>query len=98
MALPSLSFHHRCPHCNHASKYKQNLLRHIKLKHTELKPFICKICANKFSLKQHLENHMRIHTGEKPYSCPRCFAKYRFASSLRFHMVNKSHCGESNLN
>ncbi|CAL9704052.1 unnamed protein product [Knipowitschia caucasica] len=32
------------------------------------KKFQCNVCNKKFERKQHLQNHVRIHTGENPYS------------------------------
>ena len=35
-------------------------------------PFVCTVCNKRFSSKQTLNNHRKIHTGENVYSCNEC--------------------------
>ncbi|XP_017162891.1 oocyte zinc finger protein XlCOF6-like [Poecilia reticulata] len=50
---------------------------------------VCHICGNTF---QHIEIHMRTHTGIKPYSCSICGKCFPRPGALRRH--KKSHSGE----
>ena len=42
------------------------------LTHTKLKAHECAICMKKFSLREDLVKHFRIHLGEQPYNCAKC--------------------------
>lgn len=46
----------------------------------------CPYCTKKFRRKDHLTQHVRIHTGEKPYTCPRCGRGFNQKSPLMYHM------------
>ena len=50
----------------------------------------CPICNAAFSLKQQVENHVRIHTGDTPYKCDECGQTFRTAQArgLNFQFAN----------
>ena len=48
--------------------------------------FPCLLCDKAFVYKNHLEIHMRVHTGERPYACTLCDAKFKQRGSLTKHI------------
>ena len=52
--------------------------------------FICSLCDKAFTLKQHLECHMVIHTGERPFVCGICKASFSLRQHLTQHMPTHS--------
>ncbi|XP_029810208.1 zinc finger protein 438 isoform X1 [Suricata suricatta] len=55
----------------------------------------CHICNLHFQFKQHLRDHMNIHTNRRPYICRLCRKAYVHPGSLSTHM--NLHHGESRL-
>ncbi|RZF32306.1 hypothetical protein LSTR_LSTR001770 [Laodelphax striatellus] len=52
----------------------------------------CEICNKGFRRKEHLHQHMKLHTGERPYNCSTCNKKFSRKEHLIRHSV--SHTGE----
>lgn len=76
--------------CNHCGKVFQNprkLQRHVQTMHTadSEKKFMCEICHKGFVCKQHIERHMRTHTGAKPYKCQECGQAFADLSNRNHH-------------
>lgn len=77
----------KCPACPYSTTVLGNLKRHL-LRHSGDRPFKCTLCSRQ--LKQHLQNHMSIHTGFR-FSCEICGKKFTRLSSVRHHKFFK-HC------
>ncbi|KAG0724166.1 RE1-silencing transcription factor A [Chionoecetes opilio] len=47
---------------------------------------ICHMCGYVAQRRQHLENHVRTHTGERPHQCPQCNYRCSDISNLKKHI------------
>lgn len=52
--------------------------------------FACPFCTRISKSRNHMEDHIRTHTGEKPFSCPICSYACTQNSNLKRHML-KNH-------
>lgn len=55
-------------------------------------PFVCETCGHGMKTRQHLQDHMRKHTGEKPFECNECGKRLRTTEAFKNHM--RTHTGE----
>ncbi|XP_045598533.1 zinc finger and BTB domain-containing protein 49 isoform X19 [Procambarus clarkii] len=56
------------------------------------KPFACHFCTYSTYRRDHLNTHLRTHTGEKPYQCPHCPYAATISNNLKKHI--RTHTGE----
>ncbi|KAF2363551.1 Zinc finger C2H2-type, partial [Trinorchestia longiramus] len=47
----------------------------------------CPHCTYQSPKRQHLEYHIRKHTGEKPHACPHCSYRAAHESNMRRHIA-----------
>lgn len=78
---------HKCNLCDYSALNMQCLKNHMRVQHTNLKPFACDVCGKSFKLKNTLLNHEVQHTGLKKFSCE--FCARTFASSGNYYAHRK---------
>ncbi len=99
----SLTYHMRihqekpftCYICKKAFHTEQERDVHHKTHYTSIKEYSCKVCAEKFLLKETLKLHMGCHSEEevkRPYSCSVCQKSFPSPSTLVGH--KRTHTGE----
>ncbi len=74
--------------CGQEFRWQGSLIRHRKVVHAGLRPFVCTECDQSFTRGAHLVQHTRSHTGEVSVSgvcgsCSSlaCLARLRFAAA-----------------
>lgn len=53
----------KCPYCDHRTKEKSAVEKHIRCIHTLEAPYKCHICTQAFKVQSNLVRHIRAHTG-----------------------------------
>ncbi|XP_022247271.1 gastrula zinc finger protein XlCGF7.1-like [Limulus polyphemus] len=79
-----------CELCGKAFKKGYALKCHMTAIHSDITPYACQYCDQKFRKKLNLIAHIREHTGQQSYECQFCSAWFGSKSSLSKH-INKNH-------
>lgn len=78
-----------CPHCEYISKKEANLERHIRMKHTKLRDYICSECGKGFAFQSDLNAHAKLHQRDKfpkkRHTCNYCEKQYNSKQSVTIH-------------
>jgi hypothetical protein len=60
-----------------------------------VKSHVCEICQKSFKRREHLYQHVKLHTGFRPYTCDNCNKSFMRKEHLLRHMT--SHSGQKNF-
>ena len=76
--------------CAICGKMFRKLKSHMRLHRRP--DYQCMECGRKFSRKDYLNEHQRVHSNERPFLCVECGLSFRAAGHLRHHLL--IHSGE----
>lgn len=76
--------------CTLCGRSIRDMKTHLRVFHSNERPFKCDYCPATFKQKVHRDTHNRQHTGEKPFMCHACGKSYHAQSVLKSHM-NRYH-------
>ncbi|EFO25005.1 hypothetical protein LOAG_03478 [Loa loa] len=79
----------KCPFCNHRTKEKSAVEKHVRCIHTLETPYKCQYCNQAFKVQSNLVRHIRAHTGEKPYTCKKCGTTYADKKNMDAHIFRE---------
>ena len=82
MAKHSTGETSQCDQCEKLFPHEILLKKH---KMTHVKPYQCSFCDKSFYSKNHLKQHLPMHTGEKAFRCNMCGKSFGHNASLSNH-------------
>nr|XP_046179650.1 zinc finger protein 32-like [Oncorhynchus gorbuscha] len=73
-------------------KKSMDLKSPVERRHTEVQPFCCSDCGERFTQMGELDAHRKAHTAEKQHRCGECGKCFTQVGYLNYH--RKTHTGE----
>ncbi|XP_068233025.1 zinc finger and SCAN domain-containing protein 2-like [Palaemon carinicauda] len=78
---------HKCPICCRTYSRVSSLKVHMKVLHTNEKPYLCDICGQSFGWAGALSKHMGSHSQLKLFTCEKCGKSFANSWNLKSHAV-----------
>ena len=81
----------KCLFCDYLTKYKQNVLKHMKYQHLKLPDpanFACKKCSYSCTYKSQMQTHVKgVHSRIKDWHCQHCDYSCSAQHTLKSHIL-----------
>lgn len=77
--------HHKCTMCEMTCSKPSTLLKHMRYRHLNERPFKCHLCKHAAVTKNDLQHHLMTHCAEKLIACEECDYRCRTISALDAH-------------
>lgn len=62
-------FKYKCSKCDMSCESQASLVKHIRYRHLEARPFPCQLCSHAAKSQQDLDSHMTVHTKGPNFFC-----------------------------
>jgi len=82
----------KCDICEKLFLFACDLKQHIRVAHTDERPYICDFCGGTFKTRCAMNTHKLLHSDIKPYFCNHCPKSFRRTEQLKLHL--RTHTGE----
>eukprot|EP01084_Bolivina_argentea_P049435 90921_1 len=83
----------KCIDCDKLFDNHENFQNHMKIKHNNLKPYLCNKCNQGFRKKGEMVSHIRcFHNQQTRFECDVCHKRFYFKNDLKRHY--RIHTGE----
>lgn len=93
-----LTVKHSCDQCGKTFLSKRSQRRHMKMTHSDLRPFPCRFCDKRFKTLQNSKYHENsFHLGSRPYPCGQCDKAFNRKDALKRHEKRFHLPGEQDL-
>uniref|UniRef100_A0A182RCU1 C2H2-type domain-containing protein n=1 Tax=Anopheles funestus TaxID=62324 RepID=A0A182RCU1_ANOFN len=80
-----------CGMCGKSFSEKFGLRQHMRIMHSDTKPFKCPECRKRFAKENSLLIHLRVHISNRPFMCIVCYKTFTRATALNGHLSSHSH-------
>ncbi|XP_074651187.1 uncharacterized protein LOC141905957 isoform X2 [Tubulanus polymorphus] len=77
---------YKCSECSAMFRSRSHRTKHMRTKHSNEKPYVCKVCNKAFIALYMLKSHFVSHTQVKKYRCEICNQTFGLVENIRRHM------------
>jgi len=80
-----------CDQCQYTSAYKENVVKHFKIRHSQIKDIHCTECDFKTNVRTNLTHHVEaVHLKKKRFECTYCDYRFVQKRNLQNH-IKRNH-------
>ncbi|XP_050089554.1 zinc finger protein 7-like [Anopheles aquasalis] len=80
-----------CTICGRSFDEPFGLRQHLRIRHSDKKPFKCPECKKRFTEERIMLIHLRVHVSSQPFICIVCYKTFTRAAALNGHLSCHSH-------